>query len=150
MPYRPQGEFVGRGSKKRLSAHTLASFLYLQGATSVDLLGCEVAMDSQILERLIRNPAMEWWLNINGRERPGEPPWLRSSGSNTRLTEEGLSKIIRRVRGEEITADGRRSPYNVLISDVNAALQLIQNGPNSALGSGTELEWIALAPTIQT
>ena len=142
MPYRPLGDFSGRGSKKRLSAHTIASFMHLQRLAAVDQLSCDVPMNTDILSRLIRRSAINWWLNIDQRERSGEPAWLVNEGMSTSLTEPGLAKIIRRTQGEERTADGRISSYNVTTAEIQEALQLIEYGPNSQIGSNIELESI--------
>ena len=140
MPYRPQGEFTGVGASKRLSAHSIASFMFLQGAASFDDLTIEAPMNASILRQLLRRSAVDYWTNLQSG-RPGEPAWLAVDGSSMRLTPAGRTKVIQRVHGEERTSNGRRSPYNVLLPDIRLALDLITNGPRSPLGAGILLEF---------
>lgn len=142
MPYRPLGEFLGAGANKRLSAHTIASFMFLQGVPNFDDLTIDAAMSARILRQLLRGPAVEWWVNSAQTKRPGQPAWLAFDGISMRLTSAGHTKVVQRAQGEERTSAGRRSPYNVLLQDIRLALDLITNGPRSALGAGTALEFI--------
>ena len=141
MPFRPHGEFIGTGANKQLSAHTIATFMYLQGAKNFDDLKTEVPMNAITLKRLLRGRAVEWWTNARN-ERPGEPAWLALDGTTIRLTPDGLSKVIQRAHGEDRTASDRRSPYNVSLNDIRLALDLIYNGSRSTLGAVAPLEFI--------
>lgn len=142
MPFRPQAEFAGRGAKCRLSSHTIASFMALQNVASPEALGEHTQMNLRLLQGLLRRRAMQWWMNDGGTERPGEPAWLTIAGDAGYLTRSGLLKIRHRLRREERTSDGRRSPYNVSSADVQRALELVLHGPSSSLGADTELEEI--------
>ena len=139
MPYRPLREFTGVGANKRLSAHSIASFMFLQGAANCDDLSVEAKMNAGVLCQLLRRSAIGYWTNLQSG-RPGEPAWLISDGSSMRLTPAGLDKVIQRVHGEERTSIGRRSPFNVSPHDVRVALDLVTNGPRSPLGSDIDLE----------
>lgn len=138
MPYRPQGEFIGAGANKRLSAHTIASFMFLQGAANFDDLTVDAAMSARVLRELLGMRAVEYWTNLRN-DRRGEPAWLAADGSAIRLTSAGLNKVVQRAHGEDRTAAGRRSPYNVSLQHIRLALDLITNGPRSTLGAGVPL-----------
>jgi len=140
MPYRPQGEFTGLGASKRLSAHSIASFTFLQGAANFDDLTIEAPMMASNLRRLLRRSAVDYWTNSQSG-RPGERAWLTIDGSSMRLTPAGLNKVFKRAHGEDRTSNGRRSPYNVSLHDIRLALDLIANGSRSALGGGIPLEF---------
>lgn len=142
MPYRPQSEFTGVGAKKRLSAHTIATLIYLQNVQDVDGLRVTIQMSTHVLSRLLRKRALAWWTNVDQIERPGEPAWLVLASASTTLTSAGLLKITQRTRGEERASDGRLSPYNVSSSDIRLALDLIARGPQSTLGADVPLEYI--------
>lgn len=141
MPYRPLGEFLGAGANKRLSAHTIASFMFLQGVPNFDDLTIDAAMSARVLRELLRMRAVEYWTNVRS-DRPGEPAWLAADESAMRLTSAGLNKVIQRAHGEDRTAAGRRSPYNVSLQAIRLALDLITNGPQSTLGAGVPLAFI--------
>lgn len=141
MPYRPQGEFLGAGANKRLSAHTIASFMFLQGVSNFDDLTIDSAMNARVLRELLGIRAVEYWTNIRS-DRRGEPAWLVADESAMRLTSAGLNKVIQRARGEDRTAVGKRSPYNVSLQAIRLALDLIANGPRSTLGADTPLALI--------
>jgi hypothetical protein len=141
MPYRPQSEFLGAGAKKRLSAHTIASFMFLQGAPNVDDLTIDTAMSTRVLRELLGMRAVEYWSNVRS-DRRGEPAWLATAESAMRLTSAGLNKVIQRAHGEDRTATGGRSPYNVSLQGIRLALDLIENGPRSTLGAGVPLVFI--------
>ncbi len=141
MAYRPQGEFVGAGANKRLSAHTIASFMFLQGAANFDDLTADAAMSARILRQLLGTRAIEYWTNMRS-DRRGEPAWLANHGSVMRLTSAGLNKVNQRAHGEDRTAVGRRSPYNVSLQGIRLAFDLISNGPQSTLGADIPLVYI--------
>lgn len=86
MPYRPQGEFVGSGANKLLSAHTIASFMYLQGVSEYQHLRADAGMCARVLRGLLRKTAIEWWVNSTPPRRPGEPSWLAFDRSSMNLT----------------------------------------------------------------
>jgi hypothetical protein len=141
MPYRPQGEFLGAGANKRLSAHTIASFMFLQGVSNFDDLTIDGAMNTRVLCELLGMRAIEYWTNVRS-DRPGEPAWLVADESATRLTSAGLNKVSQRAHGEDRTAAGRRSPYNVSLQAIRLAVDLIANGPRSTLGADAPLAFI--------
>jgi hypothetical protein len=129
MPlYRIRDEFSGHGANKRLSAHTIASFLALQNVDDVDLLSVEIAMPKDQLLRLVRSSAFYWWLGGGEATEHGEP-WLRVDGSSVYLTPLGLAKVHARVSGTERTSNGRKSSYNVDPEEVSTARDLILYGP---------------------
>lgn len=142
MAYRPEGDFVGVGANKRLSAHTLAAFMFLQRVENIEDLRVEYAMNAPVLRRLLRKRAVEWWINSNQTERQGEPSWLVSDGILIWLTPAGLSKVIQRSHGDERISSGRLSSFNVSTPDIQLALDLITNGQLSLLGSSMALEFI--------
>lgn len=142
MAFRPFGEFEGRGANKRLSAHTIATFLHLQNVNAVDDLTCDAAMNAVVLRDLLRGRAIAWWVNSPPTERAGEPAWLHANGRDFHLTTEGLAKVRSRANGQERTVAGSRSAYNVSLSDIHEALQLIQLGPESTLGASMELSQV--------
>jgi hypothetical protein len=82
--------------------------------------------------------AVEYWTNLRN-DRRGEPAWLADHGSAMRLTSAGLNKVNQRAQGEDRTAIGRRSPYNVSLQGIRLALDLITDGARSTLGAVTAL-----------
>lgn len=141
MPYRPQGEFLGVGANKRLSAHTIASFMFVQGVSNFDDLTIDAAMNTRVLRQLLGMRAIEYWTNVRS-DRRGEPAWLVADESAMRLTSAGLNKVVQRAHGEDRTAAGKRSPYNVSLQAIRLAFDLVANGPRSALGAGAPLVFI--------
>lgn len=141
MPYRPQGNFEGVGANKKLSAHTIASFMFLQGVSNFDDLTIDRAMNKRVLHELLGTRAVEYWTNVRS-DRPGEPAWLVAEDSAMRLTPAGLNKVSLRTHGEDRIATGRRSPYNVSLHLIRLAFDLIANGPRSTLGADAPLTFI--------
>lgn len=87
--YRPKAELTG----KRLSAHTIASFMAAQGADRPDAITSNVAMRADLLRFLLRERAITYWRS-NG--------WLKADpfGTELRLTNDGIRKVEDRLAGE--------------------------------------------------
>lgn len=105
--YRPKAELTG----KRLSAHTIASIMVVQGATKPDAIASDVAMRADLLRFLLRERTIEYWKS-NG--------WLKADpfGAELRLTTDGHRKVEGRLAGEP-------KAQAVTVPQVIEALQVI-------------------------
>jgi hypothetical protein len=86
--HRPARELKG----KELTAHTVASFMVLQGALTPNQVQPEALMKADALKFLIRDSAISHWTSRkNG--------WLEKSGDSYFLTETGFRKTLDRANG---------------------------------------------------
>ena len=106
MIHRPNRELRG----KELSANTLASFLYAQGANSAQDLSPNVEMRLDVLLFLNNLKMIRYWKD-NG--------WLIQTEDAALLTEAGIEKAVKRVTGQD-------GSYSVEEIQVNEALQIIR------------------------
>lgn len=111
---------------KELSAHTLATFMVLQGASDPAGIGSEISMPSAVLRQLIRGTAFSYWKK-NG--------WLQQSGDSVSLTSAGSAKVADRL-------SGRDGGYSVGRDDVQYMADVIRRGPDSPFAGGESLEEI--------
>ncbi len=112
--------------KKELSAHTLATFLVLQGGTDPRQIDSGISMPSDVLRRLIRETAFKYW-KTNG--------WLQQSGDSALLTSAGSAKVADRLAG-------RDGGYSVGRDEVLHMADIIRRGPGSPFAGGETLETI--------
>lgn len=87
--YRPKAELTG----KRLSAHTIASFMAAQGSNRPEAVASDVSMREDLLRFLLRERTITYW-KANG--------WLKADpfGTELRLTTDGRRKVEGRLAGE--------------------------------------------------
>jgi hypothetical protein len=88
MIYRVKKQLTG----KELSANTIASFMQAQGVSSPDTLRANLAMRKDVLV-FLNNPKMLSYWKSNG--------WITIEGDAVRLTNEGITKVQKRLSGED-------------------------------------------------
>lgn len=113
---------------KELSAHTLATFMVLQGADDPGLIRGGIGMHGDALKKLIRDTAFNHWKK-NG--------WLQLSGDAVSLTSPGSAKVADRL-------SGRERGYSVSREEVLHMADIIRRGPGSPFAGGEPLETISV------